>query len=235
MVIKILTLLGFLIISHNTIGADGVISDSNTNQIFKISTFDIDDITRTKTYEIIKKSYKAIGIKTKIIALPGKRSIITANSGKSDAELFRMQGINSEYKNLIMIPTSIHSVKISGYSSNKNISPKSLNQLKKYKVGILRGVIVTKKYTEGVQRFILKNNQKLLKMLRYGHIDIILENESDFDQFLKSKKITTLHKIKEPFIEVKLYHYINKKHEKLVEKLNKAIQSIIKNKKITNT
>ena len=66
----------------------------------------ITDISR----QVLLEAYQRMGIEIQTQQFPSVRSLVTANSGKTDGELGRIKGIEADYPNLLRVPVVINRV-----------------------------------------------------------------------------------------------------------------------------
>lgn len=174
---------------------------------------------------VLSKAYEKIDINLNFMPLPGQRSLVTSNSGESDGELFRINGIEKKFTNLIKVPTSINELHGIAYSK-KPILVNGWQSLSKFKIGIQRGIKFAERGTAGMNPIVVEENDQLFKMLDGGRIEIVV-----MAQVNALKTISRLPKVRivqnKPSIQVyKLYHYLHKKNEPLVARLNKVLETM---------
>ncbi|MFT5760784.1 MAG: polar amino acid transport system substrate-binding protein [Alteromonadaceae bacterium] len=114
---------------------------------------------------VLSEVYKRVDIEIDTDLLPAKRSIRSANEGVNyDGELFRINGVEKEYTNLIPIKVPLHQSKWMVYTKNKKIKVNGWQNLKQYKLSIRRGISTTKKGTEGFNTIIVNTNKQLFEL-----------------------------------------------------------------------
>ncbi len=69
-----------------------------------ISTLDLPGHVYVEVVSMIMKEvYLRLGVEIEILKMPPERSLLSADSGTTDGELFRIQGMQNKYTNLIMV------------------------------------------------------------------------------------------------------------------------------------
>lgn len=180
------------------------------------------------TEKILKEAYKRIGIRMEVKGYPAERAMQMANDGESDGELRRPAGMDKEYKNLIMVPQSVDFGEAVVFTKNKVFSINGWDSLKPYKIGILRGNKFAEKGTEGMNRFAANTIEQLFEMLDAGRTDIIVLLRRNGLATLKKLNLTGIRALEPPVENMPLYHYLNKKNERLVPKITAALQEMEK-------
>lgn len=176
---------------------------------------------------VIREAYYRLGINVQIISQPGKESLSNANNGFVDGELFRIAGMETEYTNLIPIPVPVDELEGMAFSlNNSDISVNDWESLKPYRVGIQRGVKFAEKNTRHMAVNSVTKNTELFEMINSKEIDVAVMARLNGLKSLNDSKITTTTAIEPPLIKAPLYHYVNKKHAKLVPQLTKVLQEM---------
>ena len=183
---------------------------------------------------ILKSAYATLGINTQFIPLPSSRSLMNADRGLSDGEIARIKGISKKYKNLIRVPIPIMTSGIYALSLNK-LPIMGWPDVAKYKVAYRRGIQIIKNELDKyhIQSSIVNKDPELIRFLLRKRTDIILQ-----DKGLAISSMTQLHSegvdirsivfLEPPLMEVKLYHYLNKKHKHLLNGIGQALKDMKK-------
>ena len=183
---------------------------------------------------ILKQAYSTLGINTEFAPLPSSRSLVNANRGITDGEIARRKGINEHYKNLIQVPVVIMNSGVYALSL-KRLPIKSWKDISKYDVAYRRGIQVIKNELtkHQVQSGVVSKDTELIHFLLRQRTDIVLQDKglaiSSMAQ-LQSEGINTsgIQFIEPPLFEVKLYHYLNKKHQHLLAAISQALNNMKK-------
>ena len=193
---------------------------------FSISTFVEVDALSIAAERVLREAYKSSSIDIEIKRYPGVRSLWNANEGITDGELFRFEGIDQEYPNLRRVSVPITWSDVMVFTKNIQFSVKGWQSIKPYRIGYQKGVIVIENNTKGMDVDSFRTAENEFKALDHGRIDIILEDRFLGLSTLKQLNIEGVRILEPPIIRVTLYHYIHKKHQHLVPKLEKALRQM---------
>lgn len=159
--------------------------------------------------------------------LPAERSLVLVNQGINDAECCRIPAVlTEEYKNLIAVNESFFSARFSAFSKDKNTIISRFEDLKPYTVGTVAGwkIAVNKvKMVDPAEIHIVTTPEQLLQMLDHDRLDYGIVGYLSGLESISKLGITTVHAIKPPLIEKKLYLMLHKKHVDLIPVFNNVI------------
>ncbi len=190
-----------------------------------LSTFESDPFVTTAE-RIVREAYKKISIELEIHHFPGERAINMANYGETDGELFRIAGIDKQYKNLLMIPISVTGTEIIVFSKTVNFPVKGWDSLKPYKISFLKGFKMAETNTQGMRVFPTGSLETLFKVLDRGRVDIVIESRIGGLPVIKKYGFTGIKPLEPPLETVKVYHYLHKKHQYLVPRITKVLEEM---------
>ncbi|MCP4352008.1 MAG: transporter substrate-binding domain-containing protein [Desulfobacterales bacterium] len=190
-----------------------------------LSTFESDPFVTTAV-RIIQEAYKRSGIEAEIRHYPGERAVNMANHGKTDGEVFRVAGIDKQYKNLHMVPIAITGTEIVVFSKAVNFQVKGWDSLKPYKISFLKGFKMAEAKTQGMKVFPTGALEALFKVLDKGRVDIVIESRIGGLSFIKKYGFTGIKPLEPPLETVKVYHYLHKKHQYLVPRITKVLEEM---------
>lgn len=132
---------------------------------------------------ISTEAFKRVGYKVKVSFVPWKRAVNQVQTGHSDALI-------GAYKNEERLKFAYYSESILGEAKSalvarqgNNITFQSMEKLKPYVIGILRGTSVSKKFDSAKSYLgITEHNSesKLIEMLESGRLDLIAGSEQVF-------------------------------------------------------
>lgn len=176
----------------------------------------------------VKEAYRRANIAVTFVALPCKRSLAAANSGKVGGELARIAKATEIYSNLVR--ASSPSITIEGVIITKSITRdiSSWQDLKGLRIGIVRGEIYAEKGTEGMPRQLVNSYHQLLSKIDTGEFEVgvaVRRNwllEKQHPRFRDS----TLHQLGKPVFSAPLYHLLHKRHADLMPRLNKVFKQM---------
>lgn len=176
--------------------------------------------------QFLKEAYQQLNIDISVEEYPGERSLVAANTGKTDGELGRIAGIEKEYPNLIMVPVPILRLSISAFS-NKQISIANKDDLKKYRIGFVAGTKIVENMTNEVpHRMRVSRPDQLFQMLLLNRIDVAIDMTEDGLVLMKSDKYKMIKPVSPILEQGDVFHYLNKKHADIVPKITSVLKNM---------
>lgn len=170
---------------------------------------------------VLKKSYAELGYNINYIPVPLGRSLIEVNSGRLDGFLTRTGSITKEYPNLVKVPFSLLQSKILLFTNPNICGQCNISQLSS--VATIQGFKAFDSYmadnpTELTITQVTKPKQAL-GMLAAGRVEgVVLPHNvafsDQYDEKWNTRVISTYSS----------YHFIHKKHLKLVPKLQEQFE-----------
>ena len=199
----------------------------------KVSAVDIqnkgDDLDVQIGIRILSEAYKRIGYDMVVTYLPGERALYSSNNGETDGELMRKKGLEKEYPNLIMVPTSVTSVEFSVFTLGSFFDVKGWSSLEPYSVSYTRGLkFIEDSLTKDTKWDAVNTIDQAFQKLSTGRIDLVVHTKIPGLLTLKQMGIKTVKVLPVNLDEIKLYHYVNIKNKKLVEPLTKVLKDMEK-------
>lgn len=204
---------------------------SYSDECLKIAS-DPKNVRAAKIFEpSVKKVFEQAGVCADFVHFPVRRIQESMTRGSIDGEFFRVNGyIKSMAEHVAAIPTPairgnglIISLEDSGFK------PRSLKDIGQQKIGVIHGY----KWHDIVGRNLkktVKSNKYLFlaKMLKARRIDGILIEDFTLDRLIEAGVLQKDHiHVSPSVIDLSAYIVIGKKHQKLLEKLNKALNKVI--------
>jgi ABC-type amino acid transport substrate-binding protein len=121
--------------------------------------------------------YKKAGLTATIQPVPGSRANAVALSGEKDGEVARIPAYFVKNPSLIKVEPGYYYLTTGAFAkSGSGVSVKSKDDLKKYKVGIVRGIAHAEAATEGLAGLqVTGTYQQLYQMLEAGRIEVAID------------------------------------------------------------
>lgn len=194
----------------------------------RLSTFEGNPFSQMAA-RIMTEAYRRAGFDTKIVYLPGKRALLASSKGEVDGEVSRIYEIGKLYPSLIRVNMPYMTLKGMVFAINKNVQVKQQADLKKYRIGSLRGAVFSDKLTEGLNVVFANSPTQLLQLLIRDRVDVIITNEIESkvliaDQFPDAGIVA----LDPPLTETPIYHYIHQDKSYLVGKIDQILKSMTK-------
>lgn len=173
---------------------------------------------------LLRAAYRRLNIEIEIVQSPGRRSIAEANAGTFDGELLRAPAIEASFHNLVRVPTPVATIDIVALVGKDAPRIESRADLVALHVGYERGVMLIEKDPISAGFHAGDDLDSLLKLLAGGKLDVVLHVAPDFEAAKQRLGLNQLQATDFVFVSASMYHYLHKRHQDLVDKLNKAIQ-----------
>ncbi|MCX4029258.1 transporter substrate-binding domain-containing protein [Endozoicomonas sp. SM1973] len=184
-----------------------------------------DDSPLTNTAkDIIRMAYQKLGINIHFLRLPAERSLVLTNQAVTDGELFRIDNINLAYPNLIKVPTPYLVAEHMAFSKTKQFTVKGWESVKPYRICFRIGYKVAEHNTRGFNIVLVNTNQQALHMLNSNRVEVVILDRLIGLNSIQSLGFKDIKMLTPPLQTTPLFHYLHKKHKKLVPKLNTIIQ-----------
>lgn len=174
--------------------------------------------------QLLRAAYRRLNIEIEIVQSPGRRSLAEANAGTFDGELLRAPAIEASFHNLLRVPTPVATIDIVALVGKDAPRIESRADLATLRVGYERGVMLIEKDPVSAGFHAGDDLDSLLTLLAGGKLDVVLDVPTDFEAAKRRLGLSQLQATDFVFASASMYHYLHKRHQDLVGKLNKAIQ-----------
>lgn len=191
----------------------------------KISRFD-GDYVELFVEQVITLAYSRLGYKTIYLKLPPRRAIEFANSGGSDAELIRIEGLEERFPNLVMVKEPVTHIEIVAFSKNTSYAFKDWNSLANHSIAYLDGMILVEEAVKQFQAKGFSSMSKTLELVVNDRYDVAVLPRIDGLGYLRKEGWHTVVALEPPLATRPLYHYVNKKHQHLVALLDQELKAM---------
>jgi len=183
------------------------------------------------TFIVMEEAFKRIGFKLIINPMPGSRSLLQADEGKTDGDAHRIFDLIEKkgLKNLIRIP-EVQQV-IHDYAwSNKDLDLNNgWSDLSPYSVGVHLGTVFVPEQAKKHAKYVwpVNNTEQMFKMLVADRIDLVIATPSNAG-ILKSKTFRNsgIRRIEPPLTSLDIYTYLHKKHRDLVPRVAESLHNM---------
>ena len=182
--------------------------------------------TNENLYPLIKAIYAELGYQAEFAILPLERALYLTNSGDFDADLGRLKGIADQFPNLIATNEPIFTSYLQAWvKKGSAITITSLDDLKKYRVGIILGGKYVQNLVDklGVPVEISPTYQSMAGMLDKGRFDVALKvSVPNGDPELAEVGVLVAPQL----AKLETFHIFNKKHADLVFKWDAVLKAM---------
>ena len=173
---------------------------------------------------ITREAYKRIGIQVNIRKYPGERALRLANSGKVDGEVQRINGIAANYTNLIQVHPAINYIEGAAFTQSLSFAVKGWSSLEPYRVGYIRGIKFAERNTKNMDAQAVGDYQGLFRMLDQNRLDVAISPRLNGLYQMKLLGVANIQVLTPSIMRFDLFHYLHKKHEKLVPKISAVFE-----------
>lgn len=173
-------------------------------------------------YTIINRAYSELQYSLVYKKLPTARIMVAANSGSVDGVLGFVELLG--YPNLVKVSVPLCYINLRAYSS-KRFKVESFSDLYDLRIGVKLGSFLSTRFMEGHIHKSYVSNEILMNLLANGRLDIALMSERAGRRIIAKNDY--------PFYELPIilsteymYHFLNKKHIDLVERLEIVLKKL---------
>lgn len=176
---------------------------------------------------LIADIYKRAGLTARIQPLPGARANAMALAGEKDGEVARIQGYATRNATLIKVEPAYYYLTTTAFAkADKGISITSKEDLKKYKVGIVRGIAHAEAATEGISGLqVVGDYDQMYQMLDAGRIDVAIDAGVNGPYFLKKLGFSGIKAVGD-LARLDLFHILSAGKKDLSPKIGTAIKML---------
>jgi polar amino acid transport system substrate-binding protein len=179
------------------------------------------------TQSIMSQIYQRLSHTMTIVNFPAKRSLIEVNNGSAHGELARSRMIEAGNPNLIRIPYAIGTVKFVAIYAKNTSQISQIAQLKNHRIGILRGIVATKKMSEQLPREMYNDVAGLFKGLINDRVDAVLFTKLGAEHYLHKYKLEDKLVISDkPLMDIPVYHYLHNRSQKIAQALTAEMKKM---------
>lgn len=178
----------------------------------------------------IAEAYARAGTSARFVRQPRLRDLQAADHGLIDATAVATMEAIGEYPHLAVVPTSFLETRLCAYSWNPQIKIRSLGDLGRYAVAVVRGDIVAVRRAEKhADRVYLANTYEgLFRMLDGGRVDAVLVEREVGRLFAQQADMNGVRE-SPPLLTARMYHAVNAGLEPaLVPALDRAIRGMLR-------
>jgi hypothetical protein len=171
--------------------------------------------------------YKRAGLTAKIQPLPGARANAMALNGQKDGEVARIQSYASKNPSLIKVEPAYYYLTTTAFAkADKGITIASKEDLKKYRVGVVRGIAHAEAATEGITNLqVVGDYDQLYQMLDAGRIDLAIDAGANGPYVVKKLGLKNIKSVGE-LARLDLFTILGAGKRELAPKLASVIQSL---------
>lgn len=195
------------------------------NEVITLSAIS-ESIGTSIAEKVLFEAYKRINIELEVKHYPAIRALQYSNSGFTDGEVNRIDGIETQYPNLIKVPVPIGHIDAMIFTKNTDFIPLGWNSLEGYKVGIRRGTKFAEqgiKDVLNIKPFITNSEVQLFQLINSDRVDLIVTPRVSGLRMFQDHGITGIYALEPPLESYPLYHYLHKKNIHLLPEITRVL------------
>jgi len=185
-----------------------------------------DNVVQIIAGKILTKAYKRLNIDIKTVFVQAEESLQNSNNGKVDGEIARIKKIDQLYPNLRLVPVPLAKVEAYAYSRKKYIDIQNWEDLKSYKLAIVKGTKFIEKGTKGIAKEYASSFEEAFDKLNAQEIDVVVVPKKAAIRLMIRDKYCDIHAASEPLKTLDLYHFVHKKNEHLIAKITPVLEKM---------
>ncbi|MFZ6687677.1 substrate-binding periplasmic protein [Undibacterium sp. SXout11W] len=198
----------------------------------QISTLMGSDPATIIAQKIIIEAYRRLNIHVDINELPGERSLLSADSGLTDGELYRKAGIEALYRNLVMVPVPLMNYEIVVFSRSLNFPVNGWESLRPYTIGFVKSIKIIEENTKGMKIEVATSLRNAFLKMMLGRSDVVVTNRLSGLAMIKELALSEIALLSPALVVFPVYHYLNKKHADLIPDLTSVLNKMQNEKAI---
>ena len=179
-----------------------------------------------KQIQFLEEVLKSLDYKLEVQQHQSAECFVLSNSGQVDGEIWRIRGVDAEYKNLIRVPVSLWSHPELAFVK-KDVELSGWESLAPYRVAFRAGTKVVENNIKGIvkNQVPLDTIDEAFGRLAIGEVDVVVSDNIVGTLLLKSEKYqdSGIRVVEKPLDSALLFTYLHKRHSQLVPRLAKAI------------
>jgi polar amino acid transport system substrate-binding protein len=169
--------------------------------------------------------YERSNLAATITPLPPARANLSTLKGMSDGEVARIEAYASKNPSLLKVSPAYYYLSTVAFSKAP-INIRSKDDLKKYKIGAIRGVAHSDAITEGLSNIEYANDARsLFLMLQAGRFDIAIDTGANGQYLIKELNLEEVHAVGE-LARLELFHILAPSKKHLAARLSETITTL---------
>ncbi len=183
------------------------------------------DIRGVMAERILQEAYKRLGVVVEYKLYPGERALIVANAGGTDGEVARIEGMEKMYPNLIRVSVPIAYSDLVVFTTDPQVTVTGWESLRPYYVCIVRGMKLAEIKTQGMKVDRVTRSEQLFKKLARKRNDVGVYLRSGYCE-VKKLNLSEIRIVEPPIEQLVFYHYLHKRHQGSVKKLEEILRQM---------
>lgn len=183
-------------------------------------------IAQEKVSDVLIELYRRVGITPNFVVLPSERGLRLVDSGEVDAEAARVLTIGLQYSHMLKVPTPMMTMHVSYYCLKQAVCA-TFSEKTIFAIPKGSDVLIQFCDTHRLNCLRINNDESGFKSLNAGVADVFLAPDWIARVVMCNSVQRQFFYRKEPRLSQSVYHYVHKKHENLIPRLDAAMQGIV--------
>lgn len=184
------------------------------------------DIHTQVSEQVVREAYTHLGLTVQFKHLPWKDALTMSNAGQLDGEVHRIAGLTATFPNLVMIPVPVNFIETLVLTKEADVVLAGPESLRPYTIGLIRGIVLHDKLTQGMQRTFATTGEQLFRLLEKGSVDVVLYGRLGALEQVHQFQLAGITIVEPPLDRTDLYHYVHTKHAPLVPRLTATLKKM---------
>lgn len=177
--------------------------------------------------QIAIEAFRRVGLKACIEPLPCERSLLNADGGQIDGDILRIPAVIAQrYPNLVAVPETLYAMSMTGFTIQKDLAPKRLDDLAPLRVGFILGWKILEDNVKAAQTLRVRGPEELFPLLNEGKADVVIYDRLTGQHLIKELGLEGIRVIDPPFILTPQSLVLNRRHEHLALPLAEALRTM---------
>ncbi|MES2150229.1 MAG: transporter substrate-binding domain-containing protein [Pseudomonadota bacterium] len=191
-----------------------------------VSTLVGTDPATSVAEQVLAEAYHRLGYELVVHRVPGERSLLLANDGQMDGELYRKLGMDREYPHLMIIPVPLLIYEIVIFTRGTSFVVNGWDSLRPFTVGFVRGIKIVQENTRGMKTEAVATIELAFQKMLMGRTDIVVGSRTSGLAAIAALKLDELKMLSPPLASFPVYHYLHNRHAALVPRLTRVLQQM---------
>jgi len=176
-------------------------------------------------FPILVEAYRRLGIEIIAEPLPAERGLRVTDSGQTDGETVRVEGLEAVYPNLVRVPELVVSVEVKVFTTGVTFPVTGWESLHPYTVCYMHGLKLYEQGTQGMRRVPGFGQENAVKLLREGLCEVAVLSANAW-VMVDRLNAGPMRELEPPVASYPLYHYVHRRHADLVPLLAEQLKQM---------
>lgn len=182
--------------------------------------------THEGAWRVVQAAAKRAGIPVAARSVPAERALALANSGATDGDVARIEGLEKQYPHLLRVTEPVYQFSAYAFALSKLEVSAGWESLRGHGICMRRGIKLFELRTESMPRQLLDDEASILRMLRNGGCELALLEPNNPVVKAELAARPPLYKLLPPLEVAPLYLYLHRSHAALAPRFAEALKQM---------